>query len=600
MPSQSPKRGAIPSPRSTLAAAVPYGGLVGAPPNLIMKPQQISFWGNYDHGDCVTAEEAFAKACNNPEIFISEADVIAWATRHGVLEGANLPPVLTWMQNDGFREGSLIYDDGPYFSVDWTNAETLQSAISEGPVKLGIAADQLLNTWRAAGGSAAGGVSGWFATGYTDDANEDHCPSLCGYGSISWLAQQLDVEVPAGVDGAKPGYAMFTWDSIGIIDVPSLIAVTQEAWLRQPTTVTKATLASPVVPSRAEVNVVVRSTDHLDVFLCDVNGAVMSAAWEPDFADGWHGWWQINGGVGGAGAPVHGVSRSADKLDIFVVGTDNRAYTAAWEPDFADGWHGWWNLLGGVGSPGGHITAVSRSLDHLDVFMVGTDGGVYTAAWEPDFADGWHGWWRIGSLVAPQGAPVHCVSRSTDKLDIFVTDINGNVMTAAWEPDFADGWHGWWQINGGQAAPGAAVTAVSRSTDKLDVFVTGDDGGIYTAAWEPDFADGWHGWWRIGGTAAPQGAPVHCVSRSTDKLDIFVTDINGNTMTAAWEPDFADGWHGWWQINGGQATPGAPITCASRSTDHLDVFVVGLDNRVYTAAWEPDFADGWHGWWRMG
>ena len=30
---------------------------------------------------------------------------------------------------------------------------------------------------------------------------------------------------------------MFTWDSIGIIDVPSMIAVTHEAWLRQPTTV---------------------------------------------------------------------------------------------------------------------------------------------------------------------------------------------------------------------------------------------------------------------------------------------------------------------------------------------------------------------------
>ena len=35
----------------------------------------------------------------------------------------------------------------------------------------------------------------------------------------------------------KPGYALFTWDSIGIIDVPSMIAITSEAWFRQPTTV---------------------------------------------------------------------------------------------------------------------------------------------------------------------------------------------------------------------------------------------------------------------------------------------------------------------------------------------------------------------------
>jgi hypothetical protein len=235
MPDQSPKRGAIPSPRSALAASVPYAPLIGAPPSLIMKPQQISMWGNDVHGDCVTAEEAFAKACNNPEIFISDAEVIAWATRHGVLEGAYLTQVMTWMQNDGFADGSFVYDDGPYFSVNWTDAGTLQSAISRGPVKIGVAADQIETAWQTTGGQ-----SGWFGTGFHADSNEDHCVTLCGYGSLSWLAQQLGVLVPPGVDGTQPGYTMFTWDSIGIIDVPSMTAVTHEAWLRQPTTVTKS------------------------------------------------------------------------------------------------------------------------------------------------------------------------------------------------------------------------------------------------------------------------------------------------------------------------------------------------------------------------
>ena len=125
MPDQFPKRGAIPTPRSALAAAVPYSVRVGAPPNSIVIPRQISMWGNDVHGNCVTAEEAFAKACNNPEIFISDDEVIAWATKHGVLEGANLAEVLTWMQNDGFVDSPFTYDDGTHFSVDWTNAATL-------------------------------------------------------------------------------------------------------------------------------------------------------------------------------------------------------------------------------------------------------------------------------------------------------------------------------------------------------------------------------------------------------------------------------------------------------------------------------------------
>jgi hypothetical protein len=359
-------------------------------------------------------------------------------------------------------------------------------------------------------------------------------------------------------------------------------------------------LQSPTVPGHAQVSCVSRSKDHLDVFLTDAGGNILTAAWQPDFPDWWHGWWRLNNGRAAPGAPVHAVSRSRDHLDAFVIGTDQRVYTAAWQPDFPDWWHGWWLLNGGVAAPGAHVTAVSRSADHLDVFVVGTDGGVYTAAWQPSFPDWWHGWWRIGNVVAPQGAYVGAVSRSADKLDIFVTDVHGVIQTAAWEPANTDGWHSWWELKGGRAAPGAPVTAVSRSADHLDVFVTGTDGHVYTAAWQPSFTDWWHGWWRIGNLVAPQGAYIGAVSRSKDKLDIFATDVNGAIQTAAWEPANTDGWHGWWALNGGRAAPGAPVTAVSRSTDHLDAFVIGTDSKVYTAAWQPDFTDWWHGWWRMG
>ena len=153
MPDQSPKRGALPSPRSVLAAAVPYKVPIGAPTNFVVLPKQISFWDNYNYGDCVTAEEAFAKACNNPEIFISQDEVVAWATSHNVLNGAYLTQVMNFMQDDGFVQGAFTDDDGPYFSVDWTDASTLESAIATGPVKLGVAGDQLLTVWDTAGGA---------------------------------------------------------------------------------------------------------------------------------------------------------------------------------------------------------------------------------------------------------------------------------------------------------------------------------------------------------------------------------------------------------------------------------------------------------------
>ena len=234
MPIESPKRGALPSPKSDIAAATHYRAQIGAPPTFIVLPQKLSFWGNDEYGDCVTAEEAFAKACSKPEIYIPDDEVIAWAGSHNALNGAYITGVMASMQFDGFIEGRFVYCDGPYLLVDQTNAATLQSAIATGPVKLGVAADQLETAWDSTNGN-----SGWFATGFQAEspASEDHCVSLCGYGPISWLAQQLNVAVPPGVDGTKPGYAMFTWNSIGIIDVASMSNITFEAWLRRPTTV---------------------------------------------------------------------------------------------------------------------------------------------------------------------------------------------------------------------------------------------------------------------------------------------------------------------------------------------------------------------------
>src|SRR5262249_37451754 len=148
-----------------------------------------------------------------------------------------LSDVLDLMVKSGFQQGGHTYDDGPHNAVDWTNVAVLQNAIAHGPVKIGVAADQLETAWDAKNAQNPGNPQdGWFATGFKQDTAEDHCVSLCGYGTFSWLAGQLGVQVPQGLDGSTPGYGLFTWDTIGIIDQPSMVAITQEAWVRNPTT----------------------------------------------------------------------------------------------------------------------------------------------------------------------------------------------------------------------------------------------------------------------------------------------------------------------------------------------------------------------------
>lgn len=212
---------------------MPYRIVGPTPIQFLWKPAKLSMWDNDVDGDCVTAEEAFAKACSTPEIFITDDTVVAWATANSVLNGADLTQVLDLMQSQGFPQDGVIYNDGPFNSVDWTNSTALQNAIAQGPVKIGVAASQLENA------VPEPPANGWIATGFTADTNLDHCVSLCGFGTADWLAAQLGVMVPNFLKSV-PAYALFTWDSIGIIDVPSMLAITGEAWLRSPVTLIAA------------------------------------------------------------------------------------------------------------------------------------------------------------------------------------------------------------------------------------------------------------------------------------------------------------------------------------------------------------------------
>jgi hypothetical protein len=241
-------RGAIPSPRFELAAAMPHvpDPTIALPPSFLMWPVEMSSWNNYVYGDCVTAEEAFAKATAAPQTFIPLATAVAWAQQHGVLNGASLVGVLQLMQTSGFPLNGKTYDDGAHNSVNWTNAAILQSAIfSHGPVKIGVGAENFQSAGPGQHGIVTPGTSGWTMHGYpaTSAQQEDHCTSLCGYGTLAQLEalfKQHNVTVKP-VAGMPAGlcYAMFTWNSIGIIDAQSMLNMTHEAWIRTPVTIVK-------------------------------------------------------------------------------------------------------------------------------------------------------------------------------------------------------------------------------------------------------------------------------------------------------------------------------------------------------------------------
>ena len=227
--------GNFPTPNHELAAALPYRAGGAAPECFIVWPVGSGLRGHEQVSNSSWAEEAFAKACTEPKVLIPTDAVIFAARECGSSNFA------AFMQTRGFQMDHKAYLDGPFHSVDWTNAAALHGAIAQvGPVKIGVAAAPLAS---GAQGHVTPGTSGWAICGLPMGQPENHCASLCGYGPLAALVALFErhgvqVKLPSGMP-AGLCYALFTWGSIGIVDRQSLLNITGEAWVRNPTTIVK-------------------------------------------------------------------------------------------------------------------------------------------------------------------------------------------------------------------------------------------------------------------------------------------------------------------------------------------------------------------------
>jgi hypothetical protein len=227
--------GEFPTPNHELAAAQPYkaGGL--APESFIAWPVEIGFWGKGAVDNSTWAEEAFAKACAEPKVFIADEVVLRTSQECGSSNFA------AFMQTHGFQFENKAYLDGPFNSVDWTNPAVLNGALANaGPVKIGVASERLASPPQ---GQVTPGKNGWAIWGLAAGQPENQWASLCGYGPLAILVDAFEqhgvnVNLPPGMPLGLC-YAMFIWGSVGIVDGQSLMNIIGEAWVRNPTTIVK-------------------------------------------------------------------------------------------------------------------------------------------------------------------------------------------------------------------------------------------------------------------------------------------------------------------------------------------------------------------------
>ncbi len=202
-----------------------------------------------------------------------------------------------------------------------------------------------------------------------------------------------------------------------------------------------------------------------------------------------------------------------DKLDIFVAGGDARLYGRPGREVASGQWRGWWNILTGANPPGGR-TAVARDPGKLDVFIVSTDGGstrppgIRRGQWQ------WRGWWRIGTLVASRFAGGRGRARR-EQARIFVAGNDGRTYSAAWDANVANGaWRGWWNIlTGAIPAGGTIYRSIAPSREGSTSFSPAPtEVSTRPPGTGMSQADSGAGWWRDRQALTTEpGAPVAAV-----------------------------------------------------------------------------------------
>lgn len=245
-PSGNRFRGAIPTPRHRLLGATPHRIVGATPAQFFWKFGQLDPWLNNQKGCCVSSEECFnisvAGANAGTNDFIDPNTTLeTFLRQYGYANGAALTDVMDTMAAHGMPQFPNTYTDGGYTGVDYSTASILQNAIANGVVKIGVDAGQLENAVNTAQGN------GWYGVNFRRSQNIDHCTALSGYGPMGWLYQQLGMSAPSAVNPNAPGYAFFTWGSVGIVDA-SVVNIMGEAWLRSPSSIRSPAYPTPTPP----------------------------------------------------------------------------------------------------------------------------------------------------------------------------------------------------------------------------------------------------------------------------------------------------------------------------------------------------------------
>lgn len=280
------------------------------------------------------------------------------------------------------------------------------------------------------------------------------------------------------------------------------------------------------------------------------------------------------------------LSRKAEHIDLFLCGPDGRVYTLWWEQN--RGWSSPHRSLDGDFAPGAKMTAVSRAAEKLDLFACDIHGNIFTKWWHvPEMVvllfqwTIWSPWEKLGERFHG-GAEVAVTSRGQEVLDLFSQSEDGHINALQWTKE-----RGWSKGTYGKSLPkdprgfpvGAHITVIARSQQHMNLFVCDADDNVKTLGWSG--GSGWTDWESIGRQFSNE-TEISAIVPNLDTIEIFARKRNGQAHTTNWTVSL--GWKRVWnQIPlGAGIRAESKVTVIKLSSETLQLFVHGSDGFVHT------------------
>ena len=275
------------------------------------------------------------------------------------------------------------------------------------------------------------------------------------------------------------------------------------------------------------------------------------------------GWNRLGGIL--TSAPVV-VSTGASSTDVFVRGSDNGLWQEHWN---GTSWSGWASLGGILSSD---PSAASSGPNRTDVFVRGTDNGLWQRTWS---GTSWSNWASLGGGLTTRPAAIW----SGTQLDVFARGTDNGLWEITWN---GTSWSNWNPLGGILTSDPAVV---SSGANHVDVFVRGSDNGLWQRTWN---GTTWSNWNPLGGILSADPAAV---ATGSNGLDVFVRGSDNGLWERTWN---GTTWSNWNPFGGVLA--GAPEV-SSCTVGHLDVYVIGSDQALYQLGYN---GATWSIWQRVG